>query len=221
MYGRKHYRFLCLNHEGVTDDLKDRVRELAEVAGLDGIHLHPPRFHPPANAAISSASKHSHDTGHSPVASVSQWTFLGFARFPRHDTNRTLRPSVSQQPFSSFARFPHHDTDRTLLSSVSQWAFPGFARFPRHDTDRTLRPSVSQQAFPGFARFPRHDTDRTLRPSVSRRDVSRSLLDTDDGTPMVPPDEQPPSSASSGSAGRTTSFVGLERFHRTEIPLVR
>lgn len=39
MYNRKHYRFLCPNHEGVADYLKDRVRELAEVEGLDGIHL--------------------------------------------------------------------------------------------------------------------------------------------------------------------------------------
>lgn len=39
MYGRKHYRFLCPNHEGVTEYLKDRVRELAEIEGLDGIHL--------------------------------------------------------------------------------------------------------------------------------------------------------------------------------------
>ena len=39
MYNRKHYRFLCPNHEGVEDYLKDRVRELAEVEGLTGIHL--------------------------------------------------------------------------------------------------------------------------------------------------------------------------------------
>lgn len=39
MYGRKHYRFLCPNHEGVTEYLKDRVHELAEIEGLDGIHL--------------------------------------------------------------------------------------------------------------------------------------------------------------------------------------
>ena len=39
MYNRKHYRFLCPNHEGVEDYLKDRVHELAEVEGLDGIHL--------------------------------------------------------------------------------------------------------------------------------------------------------------------------------------
>ncbi len=39
MYNRKHYRFLCPNHEGVAEYLKDRVRELAEVEGLDGIHL--------------------------------------------------------------------------------------------------------------------------------------------------------------------------------------
>ena len=39
MYKRKHYRFLCPNHEGVHDYLKERVRELAEVEGLTGIHL--------------------------------------------------------------------------------------------------------------------------------------------------------------------------------------
>ena len=39
MYNRKHYRFLCPTHEGVEDYLKDRVRELAEVEGLTGIHL--------------------------------------------------------------------------------------------------------------------------------------------------------------------------------------
>ena len=39
MYNRKHYRFLCPNHEGVVEYLKDRVRELAEVEGLTGIHL--------------------------------------------------------------------------------------------------------------------------------------------------------------------------------------
>lgn len=39
MYNREHYRFLCPNHEGVTEYLKDRVRELAEVEGLTGIHL--------------------------------------------------------------------------------------------------------------------------------------------------------------------------------------
>ena len=39
MYNRKHYRFLCPTHEGVAEYLKDRVRELAEVEGLTGIHL--------------------------------------------------------------------------------------------------------------------------------------------------------------------------------------
>lgn len=39
MYGREHYRFLCPSHEEVTEYLKDRVRELAEVDGLTGIHL--------------------------------------------------------------------------------------------------------------------------------------------------------------------------------------
>jgi len=39
MYNRKHYRFLCPTHDGVEDYLKDRVRELAEVEGLTGIHL--------------------------------------------------------------------------------------------------------------------------------------------------------------------------------------
>lgn len=39
MYGREHYRFLCPNHEGVTEYLKDRIREIAEVEGLTGIHL--------------------------------------------------------------------------------------------------------------------------------------------------------------------------------------
>lgn len=39
LYNRPYYKFLCPNHEGVTDYLKDRVRELAEVDGLAGIHL--------------------------------------------------------------------------------------------------------------------------------------------------------------------------------------
>lgn len=39
MYDREHYRFLCPSHEEVTEYLKDRVRELAEVDGLTGIHL--------------------------------------------------------------------------------------------------------------------------------------------------------------------------------------
>lgn len=39
LYNREHYRFLCPNHEGVTEYLKERVRELAEVDGLTGIHL--------------------------------------------------------------------------------------------------------------------------------------------------------------------------------------
>lgn len=39
LYGREHYRFLCPSHEGVTEYLKDRVRELAEIDGVTGIHL--------------------------------------------------------------------------------------------------------------------------------------------------------------------------------------
>lgn len=39
LYNREHYRFLCPSHPEVTEYLKDRVRELAEVDGLTGIHL--------------------------------------------------------------------------------------------------------------------------------------------------------------------------------------
>lgn len=39
MYNREHYRFICPNHEGVSEYLKERIRELAEVDGLTGIHL--------------------------------------------------------------------------------------------------------------------------------------------------------------------------------------
>lgn len=39
MYNREHYRFLCPNHEGVLEYMKERVRELAQVDGLAGIHM--------------------------------------------------------------------------------------------------------------------------------------------------------------------------------------
>lgn len=39
LYDREHYRFVCPNHDGVTEYIKDRVRELAEIPGLDGIHM--------------------------------------------------------------------------------------------------------------------------------------------------------------------------------------
>lgn len=39
MYGREHYRFLCPNHEGVIEYMKERVREIAQVPGLAGIHM--------------------------------------------------------------------------------------------------------------------------------------------------------------------------------------
>ena len=39
MYGREHYRFLCPNHEGVIEYMKERVREIAAVDGLAGIHM--------------------------------------------------------------------------------------------------------------------------------------------------------------------------------------
>lgn len=39
LYNREHYRWLCPSHPEVTEYLKDRVRELAEIDGLTGIHL--------------------------------------------------------------------------------------------------------------------------------------------------------------------------------------
>jgi len=39
MYNREHYRFLCPNHDGVTEYLKERVREIATIDGLTGIHM--------------------------------------------------------------------------------------------------------------------------------------------------------------------------------------
>lgn len=39
LYNREHYRWLCPSHPECTAYLKDRVRELAEIEGLDGIHL--------------------------------------------------------------------------------------------------------------------------------------------------------------------------------------
>ena len=39
LYNREHYRWLCPSRPEVTEYLKDRVRELAEIEGLDGIHL--------------------------------------------------------------------------------------------------------------------------------------------------------------------------------------
>lgn len=39
LYNREHYRWLCPSHPECTEYLKDRVRELAEVEGLAGIHL--------------------------------------------------------------------------------------------------------------------------------------------------------------------------------------
>lgn len=39
MYNREHYRFICPNHEGVLEYMKDRVREIAEIPGVTGIHM--------------------------------------------------------------------------------------------------------------------------------------------------------------------------------------
>ncbi len=39
LYNREHYRWLCPSRPEVTEYLKERVRELAEIEGLDGIHL--------------------------------------------------------------------------------------------------------------------------------------------------------------------------------------
>lgn len=39
MYNREHYRFLCPNHEGVLDYMKERVREIAAIEGVAGIHM--------------------------------------------------------------------------------------------------------------------------------------------------------------------------------------
>ncbi|MFT4223668.1 putative glycoside hydrolase [Dysgonomonas sp.] len=39
LYGREHYRFLCPYHPEVTEYLKDRASELAEIDGLAGVHL--------------------------------------------------------------------------------------------------------------------------------------------------------------------------------------
>lgn len=39
LYDREHYRWLCPSHPESTEYLKDRVRELAEIEGLTGIHL--------------------------------------------------------------------------------------------------------------------------------------------------------------------------------------
>lgn len=39
MYKREHYRFLCPNHEGVMDYMKERVREIAAIEGVAGIHM--------------------------------------------------------------------------------------------------------------------------------------------------------------------------------------
>ena len=39
LYNREHYRWLCPSHPECTEYLKDRVRELAEIEGLAGIHL--------------------------------------------------------------------------------------------------------------------------------------------------------------------------------------
>ncbi|NMB36725.1 MAG: family 10 glycosylhydrolase [Bacteroidales bacterium] len=39
LYNREHYRFLCPTRPEVTEYLKDRVREIAQVEGLTGIHM--------------------------------------------------------------------------------------------------------------------------------------------------------------------------------------
>lgn len=39
LYGREHYRFLCPSHQESVEYMKERVRELAEVDGLAGIHM--------------------------------------------------------------------------------------------------------------------------------------------------------------------------------------
>lgn len=39
LYNREHYRWLCPSHPEAVEYLKERVRELAEVDGLTGIHL--------------------------------------------------------------------------------------------------------------------------------------------------------------------------------------
>ena len=39
LYNREHYRWLCPSRPETTEYLKDRVRELAEIDGLKGIHL--------------------------------------------------------------------------------------------------------------------------------------------------------------------------------------
>ena len=39
LYNREHYRFVCPSHDGVVEYMKDRVREIAEVPGLAGIHM--------------------------------------------------------------------------------------------------------------------------------------------------------------------------------------
>lgn len=39
VYNREHYRFLCPNNEDAIEYMKERVRELATVDGLTGIHM--------------------------------------------------------------------------------------------------------------------------------------------------------------------------------------
>ena len=39
LYNREHYRWLCPSREENLDYLKDRVRELAQIEGLAGVHL--------------------------------------------------------------------------------------------------------------------------------------------------------------------------------------
>lgn len=39
MYNREHYRFLCPSHKEAIEYLKERVREIAAVDGLAGIHM--------------------------------------------------------------------------------------------------------------------------------------------------------------------------------------
>lgn len=39
LYNREHYRFLCPNHDGVTEYLKARAREIAEIDGVAGVHM--------------------------------------------------------------------------------------------------------------------------------------------------------------------------------------
>lgn len=39
LYTREHYRFLCPNNEDAVEYMKERVREIAEIDGVTGIHM--------------------------------------------------------------------------------------------------------------------------------------------------------------------------------------